>query len=208
MINSSSPEERAASYALDILEEHEEFERELAASESLRAELADFQSAVANLAYGVPLMPLPASLKGKLFDRIDSPRERLHQRIDTTPTQLLDLLKWQIADLQQVSKDLDNWEPFPMPEGSQRAIWHIDEINAQIAFFLRVPIPGTLPKHWHATGESILVLEGNFIDDDGTVYGVGDISVMAANTRHQPTTSLGCLILGISSMNDKILVGV
>lgn len=199
MINSSSPEERAAAYALDILEEYEEFERELAASESLRAELADFQSAVGNLAYGVPLVPLPANLKGKLFDRIE--------RIDTTPSQLLDLLKWQIADLQQVAKDLDNWTPFPLPLGSQRAIWHIDEINAQIAFFLRVPIPGALPNHWHATDESILVLEGNFIDD-GTVYEVGDISAMAANTSHQPTTSLGCLILGISSMNDRILEGV
>ena len=49
MINSSSPEERAAAYALDILEEYEEFERELATSESLRAELADFQSAVSDL---------------------------------------------------------------------------------------------------------------------------------------------------------------
>ena len=200
MINSSSPEERAAAYALDILEEYEEFERELAASESLRAELADFQSAVSDLAYGVPLVPLPESLKGKLFDRIE--------RIDTTPSQLLDLLEWQIADLQQVAKDLDNWTPFPLPPGSQRAIWHIDEINAQIAFFLRVPIPGALPNHWHATSESILVLEGDFIDDDGTVYEVGDRSVMAANTSHQPTTSLGCLILGISSMNDKILAAV
>jgi hypothetical protein len=199
MINSSSPEERAASYALDILEEHEEFDRELADSESLQAELADFQSAVANIAYGVPLVPLPASLKERLFDRIG--------KISPTPEQLIDLLEWQIADLQQVARDLSNWEPFPMPEGSQRSIWQIDETNAQIAFFLRIYIPGALPRHWHATGESILVLEGNFIDD-GTVYGVGDLSFMAANTSHQPTTSLGCLILGISSMNDRILVGV
>jgi hypothetical protein len=200
MINSSSPEERAAGYALDILAENAEFERELAASESLQAELADFQSAVGNIAYGVPLVPLPASLKARLFDRID--------KISPTPEQLIDLLEWQIADLQQVSRDLNNWEPFPMPEGSQRAIWQIDETNAQVAFFLRVHIPGALPRHWHATGESILVLEGNFMDDDGTVYGVGDRSFMAANTSHQPTTSLGCLILGISSLNDKIFVSV
>jgi hypothetical protein len=199
MLNSSTPQDRAAGYALDILEEWEEFECELAASESLQADLAAFQSGVANIAYGVPLVPLPASLKGKLFDRID--------RISPTPAKLSDLLEWQIADLQQIARDLNNWEPFPMPEGSQRAIWQINEVNAEIAFFLRVHIPGALPRHWHATGESILVLEGNFIDDDGTVYEVGDLSIMAANTSHQPTTSLGCLILGISSMNDKILVG-
>jgi hypothetical protein len=200
MLNSSTPQDRAAGYALDILEEWEEFECELAASESLQADLAAFQSGVTNIAYGVPLVPLPASLKAKLFDRID--------RIAPTPQQLSDLLEWQITDLQQVARDLNNWEPFPMPEGSQRAIWQIDETNAQIAFFLRVHIPGALPRHWHVTGESILVLEGNFIDDDGTVYSVGDRSIMAANTSHQPTTSLGCLILGISSINDKILVGV
>ncbi len=200
MQNSSFPKDRAAAYALDILEEWEEFECELAASESLQADLAAFESAVGNIAYGVPLEPLPPNLKGKLFDRID--------RISPTPKQLSDLLEWQIADLQQVARDLNNWAPFPMPEGSQRAIWQIDETNAQIAFFLRVHIPGALPRHWHATGESILVLEGNFIDDDDTVYEVGDISVMAANTSHQPTTSLGCLILGISSMNDKILAAV
>jgi hypothetical protein len=200
MINSFSPQDCAAGYALDILEEYEEFDRELAASESLQAELADFQSAVGNIAYGVPLVPLPASLKERLFDRIG--------KISPIPEQLIDLLEWQIVDLQQVAKDLNNWEPFPMPKGSQRSIWRIDETNAQIAFFLRIHIPGALPRHWHATGESILVLEGNFIDDDGTVYGVGDRSFMAANTSHQPTTSLGCLILGISSLDDKILVGV
>lgn len=197
MLNPSSSQDRAAAYALDILEEWEEFECELAASESLQAEVAAFESAVGNIAYGLPLEPLPPSLKAKLFDRID--------KISLPPKQLSDLLEWQIADLQQVAKDLNNWEPFPSPPGSQRAIWQIDQVNAQIAFFLRVPIPGTLPRHWHATGESILVLEGNFIDDNGTVYEVGDRSVMAANTSHQPTT-MGCLILGISSMNDKILV--
>jgi hypothetical protein len=197
MINSFSPQDCAAGYALDILEEYAEFERELAASESLQAELADFQFAVGNIAYGVPLVPLPASLTERLFERID--------KISPAPEQLIDLLEWGIADLQQVARDLNNWEAFPMPDGSQLAIWQIDETNAQIAFFLRIHIPGALPKHWHATGESILVLEGNFIDDDGTLYGVGDRSFMAANTCHQPTTSLGCLILGISSINDKIL---
>jgi ChrR Cupin-like domain len=200
MLNSSTPQDRAAGYALDILEEWEEFECELAASESLQADLAAFESAVGNIAYGVPLEPLPSSLKEKLFERID--------KISLAPNQLSDLLEWQIADLQQVAKDLNNWEPFPSPAGSQLAIWQIDKADAQIAFFLRVPIPGALPRHWHATGESILVLEGNFIDDDGTVYEVGDQSVMAANTSHQPITSLGCLILSVSSMNDKILVSL
>jgi ChrR Cupin-like domain len=193
--NSSSPQDSAAAYALDILKEQAEFERELASSDALQADLADFQSAVSDLAYAVPLMPLPEGLKDKLFSRID--------RVDPKPANLLDLLKWSIADLQQVVNELDNWEPFPMPSGSECAIWQIDKARAQVAFFLRIN-GGMLPNHWHATGESILVLEGHFVDE-GVIYEVGDLFVANADTSHQPIASLGCLILSVTSLNDKIL---
>jgi ChrR Cupin-like domain len=197
MKNMFSPQEYLADYALDILEESEEFERELAVSETLQAELADFQAAVNDLAYGVSAVNLPEGLKDRLFDRLD--------RIDARPIDLQELLEWPISDLEQVAMDLPNWEPFPMPSGSEWTIWQINEVHSEVAFFLRVTMPGTLPSHWHATGESVLVLRGNFIDD-GKVYGVGDLFTAAADTSHQPTTSLGCLILSVTSTNDKILV--
>jgi ChrR Cupin-like domain len=183
MTNFSSPQDRAAADALNILGEQTEFD--------------DLQNAMPDLAYAVPLVPLPANLKDRLFDRLD--------RTVARPANLLDLLDWPVADLQQVATDLPTWESFPMPIGTKRVIWQVDEINAQVAFFLKIPTAGTLPHHWHATGESILVLAGNFIDDDGTVYDVGEQFVAAANTSHQPTTSIGCLILGITSIHDKIL---
>lgn len=211
---SNSPPEQAAAYALDILEEQAEFEQELATSATLQSELAAFQTAVQDLAYGVPVATLPADLKKKLFDRLTNTTDnqltdRLNQ-VDVRPTDLpanlLNLLDWPIADLRQVATDLSNWQTFPMPSGSEMAIWQVDEVNAQVAFFLRVPTAGILPNHYHATGELILVLEGNFIDDDGTVYEIGDRFTAAAETIHQPTTSLGCLILSITSIHDKILV--
>ncbi len=197
MTNSSSPQDSAAAHALDILEEQAEFERELASSDALQADLADFQSAVSDLAYAVPLMPLPEGLKDKLFSRID--------RVDPKPANLLDLLKWSMTDLQQVVQELDNWESFPMPSGSERAVWQIDQARAQVAFFLWIPTGGLLPSHWHATGESILVLEGHFVDE-GVMYEVGDLFVANADTSHQPIASLGCLILSVTSLHDKILV--
>jgi ChrR Cupin-like domain len=196
MTNPSSPQERAAAYALDILEEQAAFERELAAAELLTTEVAAFQAAAQDLAYGVPLAPLPQDLQGRLFDRLD--------RLAARPDHLTDLLEWSVADLEQVARDLPDWSAFPLPIGSERVIWQVDEAQAQIAFFLRIPTAGTLPRHWHATGESILVLAGNFIDDDGTVFEVGDRFVAQANTIHQPTTSMGCLILGITSIHDTI----
>jgi ChrR Cupin-like domain len=191
----SSPDTAAA--ALDMLEEQTTFDQELADSAILQAELAEFQAAAHDLAYGVRLEPLPTGLKNKLFARLD--------RIAIKPTNLLDLMDWSIAELQQVAIDLPNWEPFPMPIGSEMVVWQIDEANEQLAYFLRIKQAGKLPQHWHATGESILVLEGNFIDEDGQVYEMGDRSFAAANTSHQPTTTMGCLILAITSTKDKIL---
>ncbi len=203
MTNSSSPQDYSpdgsfpdiAAAAFDILTE--QFDRELADSAGLQAELAEFQAAANGLAYGVLLEPLPTGLKDKLFARLD--------RTIAKPANLLDLMDWSIAELQQVAIDLPNWEPFPMPVGSKMVVWQVDEASAQIAYFLRIKEAGKLPQHWHATGESILVLEGNFVDEDGKVYEAGDRSFAAANTSHQPTTTMGCLILAITSTNDKIL---
>jgi hypothetical protein len=213
---SDSPQEQAAAYALDILAEQAEFEHELATSATLQSELASFQTAVQDLAYGVPAAPLPIGLKQKLFDQLTITNDeqsidrsnQVEARLTDLPENLLDLLDWPIADLQQVAINLPSWQPFPMPTGSEMAIWQVDEVRAQVAFFLRVPIAGTLPNHCHATGESILVLEGNFIDEDGKIYGVGDQFVAAADTSHQPTTSLGCLILNVTSVHDKMLAQV
>ena len=205
MTNSSSPQDYSQdgsnpdtiAAAFDILEDQAAFDQELADSASLQAELAEFQAAANDLAYGVPLEPLPTDLKNKLFARLD--------RTTAKPANLLALMDWSIAELQQVAMDLPNWEPFPMPIGSKMVVWHVDEVSAQLAYFLRIKEAGKLPQHWHATGESILVLEGNFIDEDGQAYEVGDRSFAAANTSHQPTTSMGCLILAVTSTNDKIL---
>jgi hypothetical protein len=45
----------------------QEFESELAEFESLPSELNAFEFAIGKLAYGVPTVPLPADLKGRLF---------------------------------------------------------------------------------------------------------------------------------------------
>jgi hypothetical protein len=83
MINSFSPQEFAAGYELDILEEQAVlFEGELTA-ESLQAELTAVEFAV-TLAYGVPTVPLPANLKGKLFSDLGvSEVDRLPSYIDS-----------------------------------------------------------------------------------------------------------------------------
>jgi hypothetical protein len=190
MTNLLHPQECVAAYALDILEEQAEFERELAASETLRSDSAALGEVVSNLAYGVVPVPLPTSFKSKLFDRLD--------RIQTQPADLLELLTWPISDLQKVALDLNNWEPIPITSKAERVVWLVNQMPAQVAFFLRISTGGMIPRHRHAIGESTLVLAGRFINDDGQIYEAGDLFVIAANTSHQPSTSPGCLILCIT----------
>jgi hypothetical protein len=191
-----------AEYALDILEAPEEFTiflqrdttNKLTKSIDLPAEIWATQIAVNHLAYGVHLVSLPTELKSKLLIRLD--------HVSAKPENLAELLKWSVADLKQVSKDLPDWESFPFIAGSERVVWQVDQLHAQVAFFLRIPAMGQIPDHSHSAAESILILEGNLIND-GIVHEVGSLYITAANTTHQPFTSLGCLVLSISSEPNR-----
>ncbi len=75
----ASLHELAAAYALDALDEFDRarFERALAASPQLRAEVDAFRSAATGLSDALPAVAPPASLKTSLFERLDEvPQER------------------------------------------------------------------------------------------------------------------------------------
>ena len=146
------------------------------------------------MSYSVPLVPLPASLKSRLMARLQLPE------LKTSP-EFQQLLLLPIESLITIVNTIETWQPFPSPLGSTYAQWKVDASNRQVAFFLRVPTAGTLPSHRHASGEVVLVLEGDFVSN-GITYQAGDRSISAAQTIHQPTTQ-GCLVLCISSLDDE-----
>jgi hypothetical protein len=205
--NLSFIREHVAGYALGILEAPEDLaillqrdstdklgKQNLEGAIDLPAELWALQVAVSQLAYGVHPVSLPTELKNKLLLRLD--------RIDVRPADLTELLHWPIRDLCQVAQDLVNWQPFPFIPGSERVIWQVDKRHTQTAFFLRIPAMSQIPFHSHVAVESILILEGNLINDE-ILYEVGSLYVTAANTTHQPFTSLGCLILSVTSESSN-----
>lgn len=58
------------------------------------------------------------------------------------------------------------------------------------------PGAATVP-HVHRSREEYLVLEGEAIEDDGTVLKPGDWIVYEAGTWHNTRTETGCLLLGL-----------
>ena len=55
--------------------------------------------------------------------------------------------------------------------------------------------PGAVTiAHDHAGMEEFLILEGDLVDSDGTIFGPGDFVSYDAGTHHNSWTETGCLI--------------
>ena len=63
-------------------------------------------------------------------------------------------------------------------------------------FYLYRMAPGaTTQAHSHSGHEEFLMLEGDFVDHDGTRYGPGDLVWLRDSTSHVSYTESGCLIV-------------
>ena len=164
------------------------------------------ENITAAIAYGTPLIPLPADLKVRLMARLGLPLLPEELTLDpvidlTLDVSLKELLDWSLADLMTAASTIKKWRPLASPEDATYSPWKIHKPTRQIAYFVRAPQAGALPMHHHAIGEVVLVLEGDFIVE-GRRYQAGDRLCSAANTTHQPTTT-GCLVLILSSLDDR-----
>ena len=188
----------AALYALDALEadERAQFEQDLLDSPQLNQAVHEFQETATALTYMAEPMPVAANLKERLFRRIaDKPIG--------ASSDLLWLLEFPIAELQQKAAEL-SWSLLPGKSGVEVAPWQTDEASREAAFFARKIGSGLFPNHYHASGETVLVIEGDFVVD-GQVYYVGEWVSAPGKTSHQPESRGGCLLLCVSSMDDHIL---
>ena len=197
--HSAEVSDLAALFAIDALEPGE-FSSILAAlgdTPEFMEEVAAYQAAVAVLPYDLPPLPMASDLKDRLFQRMER---------DTAepPSELFQLLSQSVTALMQQAKGL-TWKPLPVMAGASQAILKIDQVRRNIAFFIRAEQPGQLPLHYHATGEEVLVLEGDFVVD-GQRYEAGDRIYSPAHTAHTPTTFKGCLIFCVTSLDDQCLM--
>lgn len=196
--NDDSAEELAALYALDILADDERAQAEAAmrVSKAFAQRVHHYQSAAAPLAYGAgPAAPSP-DLKTRLFQRVQSPNTDIGDS-------LLALLDLSIERLKREAESL-SWSPIVDGCLAETALWKTDANRREAACFVRTRQTCELPLHSHATGEMLLVLEGAFTSD-GRRYEAGERVFFPPDSAHRPEAHSGCLVLCISSTDDRIL---
>jgi hypothetical protein len=197
--NSSERIELAALGAIAALDQtHGDLADAMASDPDFAADVAAFEAAAAALAYAAPPVPMAADLKQRLWARLEPAAET-----SAETSELLQLLSTSIADLKQQAAAL-KWKVVDAAPGFEIATWKIDRASRETALFVRADGEGRFPDHRHAIGEVILVLEGDIIVGEQT-YGVGDRIPSAAGSIHGPATRTGCLLLCISSLDDRFV---
>jgi len=97
------------------------------------------------------------------------------------------------ASLKMQPYDLDG----PLqPDMSYAPLSH-DARTERGSYLMRMEPGSATIRHEHTCREEFLILEGEAIEDDGTVLKPGDWIVYEPGTVHNTRTVTGCLLLGL-----------
>ena len=73
-----------------------------------------------------------------------------------------------------------------------------------VGFYIYRMEPGSRSTpHRHGGAEEFLIIEGELIDNDGTVYRAGDVVWLAGGTEHTSHTETGCLIAVYAEASEE-----
>jgi anti-sigma factor ChrR (cupin superfamily) len=95
-------------------------------------------------------------------------------------------------------RDESAYEPYD-PEGKTERGTSLIKLNTDtprdVGFYIYRMEPGAQSTpHRHGGVEEFLIVEGELIDNDGTVYRAGDVVWLAGGTEHTSRTETGCII--------------
>jgi quercetin dioxygenase-like cupin family protein len=170
-------------YALGMLEADEAgvVERAVARDPALAAELRAYDRAADGLLASAPVARPSPVVRARLLASIGGGRfERFAERIAGLYDVALDRAREILGMLELPAAR----EPaFP-----GAALLHFTGgpacAGADTGFVILAP-GARFPWHHHDGAETVLCLQGTIIDDDGTVYGPGDVQVKAPGTAHE-----------------------
>ena len=184
-------------------EEEAEVERALAASPELALELRAISDAYEALAASLPPVAPKAETKQRLLATMS---ENRHLPFVEELSRYFDLAVDRMKKILTMIDDPGAWESGPLP-GIQ--LIHFDggpNAFAADTGFVRFPAGLRFPEHQHEGPELTYVLEGTFIDGDGTAYGPGDVLIKETGTSHEYRIGedRDCVI-AIAQVNYRIL---
>lgn len=90
------------------------------------------------------------------------------------------------------------WAPYPgTDEGKGAYRWHpIRPLEDGAGFYLMQAAAGAASgEHVHHALEAVVVLDGELVDSDGTVFGAGSCIAYAAGSQHHTASPKGCTML-------------
>ncbi len=164
-------------------EEIQSVEEMASSSPEIEQELRSLRDTATTLAYAVPPLAVPASLKQRLFNRIQQEPES--------------------EDFFALRSDELKWKPHPV-QGLMMAVLQIDHKTREMSALIRAEVDVDYPPHQHATGEEIFMLEGELIDR-GVTYKAGDYLYSKAGSVHTPVAIAGCMFFVRTSLDDTFL---
>jgi len=189
--------EQLALYALEALDEvsTQEWQTHLASGcPACLAGLEQNQSAVALLAYSVPLVSPSPRLKARFMERVKAAsatvmdRPRLRRAIDFSA------LPWQPSDYPGVS-----FHPLRQ-----------DDVTGTLVALIRIQPGCAYVDHVHPGGEDCLVLQGGFRDRRGQ-YRAGDFVYYEPGSAHQDFHALDgeeCVLMVVAHGGLQLLQDV
>lgn len=102
-----------------------------------------------------------------------------------------------------IRREARAWGPYDL-EGPVQPGWGLIPINylrsksggsGQGTYLMRIAPGGETIAHDHDGYEDFMILEGELIDDDGTVIRAGDVVTYAPGSHHNSRSETGCTIL-------------
>lgn len=81
----------------------------------------------------------------------------------------------------------------------------VDEATGIGCFMVKFEPGGTSEPHIHTGGEHFLIIDGELVDDDGTVFKAGDFVSFAPGTSHSSHSPQGCTVAVFLSGENRVI---
>jgi quercetin dioxygenase-like cupin family protein len=130
--------------------------------------------------------PAPAPPSRELRDRLlaETKKGGRFERFTDQVARLLDLDSAEAEKLLDGIDDPRSWGPGLMPGMDLYHVAGGPKVQNAITGFIRVAAGAEFPTHKHLGDEHVLVLQGHYVDEDGSEVGPGDVVSKRPDTSH------------------------